>query len=96
MKRAYASHVSPPRPASHPPPGLSPLATRGRDKLPREIDRLVDGVGEGESPAHAPCFPYQLGKHGTVWGFGLNTARRHVFINKLVRYPSCEVNSSAR
>jgi hypothetical protein len=32
---------------------------------------LVDGVGEGESPAHAPRFPYRLGIHGTVWGFGL-------------------------
>jgi hypothetical protein len=31
----------------------------------------VDGVREYESPAHAPRFPYRLGTHGTVWGFGL-------------------------
>ncbi len=29
--------------------------------------------GDGESPAHVPCFPYRLGTHGTVWGFGLKT-----------------------
>jgi hypothetical protein len=28
-------------------------------------------VGDGESPAHAPHFPYRLGIHGTVWQFGL-------------------------
>ncbi len=28
-------------------------------------------MGKGESPAHAPRFPYRLGTHGTVWGFGL-------------------------
>ena len=27
---------------------------------------------EYESPAHAPRFPYRLGIHGTVWGFGLS------------------------
>ncbi len=32
----------------------------------------MDGVGEAESPAHAPRIPYLLGIHGTVWGFGLN------------------------
>jgi hypothetical protein len=26
----------------------------------------LDGVGEGESPAHAPPFPYRLGINGTV------------------------------
>ncbi len=31
----------------------------------------MDGVREYESPAHAPRFPYRLGTHGTVWGFGL-------------------------
>ncbi len=30
-----------------------------------EIDRLVDGGGDGESPAHAPRFLYRLGTHGT-------------------------------
>ncbi len=28
-------------------------------------------MGEGESPAHAPLYPYRLGINGTVWGFGL-------------------------
>ncbi len=28
-------------------------------------------MGDGESPAHAPRFPYRLGIHGTVWRFGL-------------------------
>jgi hypothetical protein len=31
----------------------------------------VDGVGEDASHAHAPLYPYLLGIHGTVWGFGL-------------------------
>ncbi len=69
-----------------PPPGPPPPARRvppPRNTWPRhatvthrahqwEIDRLVDGGGgDGESPAHAPRFPYRLGIHGTVWGFGL-------------------------
>jgi hypothetical protein len=32
----------------------------------------VDGVGEDASHAHAPLYPYLLGIHGTVWGFGLS------------------------
>ncbi len=31
----------------------------------------MDGVGEDASHAHAPLYPYLLGIHGTVWGFGL-------------------------
>jgi hypothetical protein len=38
----------------------------------------VDGVGDGESPAHAPRSPYRLGIHGTVWRFGLNSPVHNV------------------
>ncbi len=81
MRRAYASHAPPPpaRPPT-PPPGPSPPP---RNTWPRHIGptwekgRLVDGVGEGESPVHAPRFPYRLGINGTVWGFGLNSPPPH-------------------
>ncbi len=76
VRRAYASHAPPPGP----PPPARPVPPR--NTWPRhatethrahqwEIGRLVDGVGEGESPAHAPRISYRLGINGTVWGFGL-------------------------
>ena len=77
MRRAYASHAPPParpptpRPARHPRNTWPRHATETHRAHQWEIGRLVDGVGEGESTAHAPRFPYQLGINGTVWGFGL-------------------------
>jgi hypothetical protein len=41
------------------------------------------GGGDGESPAHAPRFPYRLGIHGTVWGFGLRNGNSNLIY---VRY----------
>ena len=69
-----------PSPPPGPPPPARPVpprntwprhATGTRRAHQWEIDRLVDGVMEYESPAHAPRFPYRLGIHGTVWRFRL-------------------------
>jgi hypothetical protein len=75
VRRAYAF---PPRPAPHPRPARPPAQhvaeTRYRDSSgPPVRNRSPGGWGGGdsESPAHAPRFPYRLGIHGTVWGFGL-------------------------
>ncbi len=76
---ALTPHTPPPPPARPPtpcparPPHNTWLrhATETHRANQWEIDRLVDGVGDSESPAHAPRFPYRLGKHGTVWRFGL-------------------------
>jgi hypothetical protein len=67
MRRAYASHAPPPPPGPTPPTGPIPPrsmclrhATETHRAHQLEIVRLVDGVGEGESPAHAPRFPYRF------------------------------------
>ncbi len=79
MRHAYASCPPPPPPG--PPPPARPVppcntwpshATETHRAYQWEIGRLVDGVGDGKSPAHAPRFPYRLGINGTVWGFGLS------------------------
>ncbi len=66
----------PPTPAQPVPPRNTwpRHATGTRRAHQWEIDRLVDGVGEDASHAHAPLYPYLLGIHGTVWGFGLTYA----------------------
>ncbi len=77
MRRAYASHALPPARPPTPRPARPPLQhvaeTRYRDSSgPSVRNRLPGGWGgDGESPAHAPRFPYRLGIHGTVWGFRL-------------------------
>ena len=82
VRRAYASHASPP---PGPPPPARPVpprntwlrhATETRRAHQWEIDRLVDGVREYESPAHAPRFLYRLGTQGTVWGLGLTNQQK--------------------
>jgi hypothetical protein len=40
--------------------------------------------GDGESPAHAPRFPYRLDTQGTVWGFGLTTIQKMFFYQALI------------
>ncbi len=81
-----------PPPSPGPPPPARPVpprntwsrhATGTRRAHQWEIDRLADGVGEDASHAHAPLYPYLLGIHGTVWGFGLNPSRSHI---KLTHY----------
>ncbi len=75
VRRAYASHAPPtPRPARPPPNTWLRHATETHLAHLWEIDRLVDGLGEGESPAHAPRFSYRLVIHGTVWGLGLTVS----------------------
>jgi hypothetical protein len=44
-------------------------------------------VGEGESPAHAPRFPYRLGTHGTVWGFGLKVEKCSLILSAMQKRP---------
>ncbi len=68
----------PPPPARPVPPRNAWLrhATETRRAHQWEIDRLVDGVREYKSPAHAPRLTYWLGTHGTVWGFGLTNQQK--------------------
>ncbi len=63
----------PPPPARPVPPRNTWLrhATETHRTHQWEIDRLVDGVGDGECPAHTPRFPFRLCINGTVWRFGL-------------------------
>ncbi len=79
-----------PRPApqprqARPPPRNTWLrhATETHRAHQWEIDQLVDGVGEGESPAHTLLYPYRLGINGTEWGFGLKV---HNFLDCLQLY----------
>ncbi len=62
---------APPRPACPPCNTWLRQATETHRAHQWEIGRLVDGVGDGESPAYDPRFPYRLGIRGTVWGVGL-------------------------
>ncbi len=88
--------LTPSPPPGHPPP-TRPVPPR--NTWPRhatethrahqwEIDQLVDGVGEGESPAHAPRIPYLLGIHGTVWGFGLSYRSVSLFFSSSLFSPT--------
>jgi len=94
----------PPSPARPVPPRNTwpRHATGTRRAHQWEIDRLVDGVMEYESPAHAPRFPYRLGIHGTVWRFRLYFQKRKLvslkawFQLKFVRFmtitESCRIS----
>ncbi len=77
---------STPRPAC-PPRNTWPRHATGTHRAYQwEIDRLVDGVGDGESPAHAPRFLYRLGIHRTVWRFGLTWSKK-INLKKKISWP---------
>jgi hypothetical protein len=76
MVTGYEMRLRPsrPPPLARPPPArpvppcnyLPETSYRDTLDLPVNIGCLVDEVGEGESPAHAPRYPYRLGINGTV------------------------------